>query len=293
MDGVIRVGRLVRHLRVRRGMRQEDLACAAGVSRSTVSRLERGGAASLRLASVAAVATALGGRVRLVVQADGADGDRMLASRHAALHEDVARYLRGVGGWEVAPEVTFSVYGERGSIDIFARHAASRTLLVIELKTELVDANELLATLDRKVRLAERIARGRGWIPAVVTSWVVMAEGRTNRRRVGAHREMLRGALPADGRSVGTFLAAPSGQLRALSFWSRTAGPVRPVRRVRVPRGEPVTRSPGGRQAGSRPASCQLPSPRQVRACRADAASRVASGQVPTRRARRGGTQEQ
>ncbi|HEX5826481.1 MAG TPA: helix-turn-helix transcriptional regulator [Candidatus Limnocylindrales bacterium] len=42
MDDVA-IGRLVRLTRVRRRLRQEDLALAAGVSRATVSRLERGG----------------------------------------------------------------------------------------------------------------------------------------------------------------------------------------------------------------------------------------------------------
>lgn len=35
------------------------------------------------------------------------------------------------------PEVSFSIYGQRGVIDILAWHAATRSLLVIELKTEM------------------------------------------------------------------------------------------------------------------------------------------------------------
>ena len=49
--------------------------------------------------------------------------------------------------------------GERGVIDILAWHAATRTLLVIELKTEIVDINELMGTVDRKRRLAATVAR--------------------------------------------------------------------------------------------------------------------------------------
>lgn len=48
------------------------------------------------------------------------------------------------------PEVSFSIYGERGVIDLLAWHGPSRTLLVIELKTEVVDAAEMLGVLDRK-----------------------------------------------------------------------------------------------------------------------------------------------
>jgi hypothetical protein len=89
------------------------------------------------------------------------------------------------------PELTFSIYGERGSVDLVAWHPARRALLVIELKTAIVDVNELLMTFDRKRRLAPRIAREREWDPNVVGAWLIVMEGMTNRRRVAAHRASL------------------------------------------------------------------------------------------------------
>jgi len=73
---------------------------------------------------------------------------------------------------------------------------------------------------------------------------MILAEGRTNRRRVEAHRAVLRAALPSDGRMMRTWLAAPAGEVAALSFWPRndgvrTAGRLDPVRRVRPPRADP------------------------------------------------------
>ena len=44
----------------------------------------------------------------------------------------------------LAPEVSFSIYGERGVIDILAWHPGRRALLIIELKTDIVDVNELV-----------------------------------------------------------------------------------------------------------------------------------------------------
>jgi hypothetical protein len=78
-------------------------------------------------------------RIDLVARWRGGDLDRLVNARHAALHEAVGRTLSEVAGREYAPEVSFSVYGERGIIDILAWHGASRALLVIELKTEIVD----------------------------------------------------------------------------------------------------------------------------------------------------------
>jgi hypothetical protein len=106
------------------------------------------------------------------------------------------------------------------------------------------DINELVGTLDRKLRLAPRIAAERGWSsgPAVkVSGWLIVAPTRTNRRRIRAHATMLRSFLPLDGRSVHGWLDDPSGALRCLSFWpdphGQTAGTVgRSVRRVAKPR---------------------------------------------------------
>jgi hypothetical protein len=122
----------------------------------------------------------------------------------------------------------------------WAWHAATASLLVIELKTAIVDVQELVGTLDRKVRLAPRIAAERGWHARTVTAWVVVAAGVTNRRRSAAHRTMLRAAYPSDGRRIRAWLRRPVEPVRVLSMWSLvTAGHVRagiaPVQRVRTP----------------------------------------------------------
>jgi hypothetical protein len=210
----------------------------ARVSQDSVSRLERGQLDGMTLARIRAIGAAVGVLIDLTPRWQGGELDRLLGARHSALHEAVAARFATLAGWEVVPEVTFNDYGERGAIDVLAWHAASRTLLVIELKTELVDVQELLGTLDRKRRLAPKIVATRGWVPAVVAAWVILADSRTNRRRVEAHRTVLRAALPADGRTVGSWLLAPRGPMAALSFWPRndavrgTRG-LAPTRRVR------------------------------------------------------------
>lgn len=234
------VGRALRAVRIRKGWRQVDVARGAGVSRDAVSRAERGLLEGMTLARIRAIGEAIGVTLDLTARWQGGELDRLLGRRHSALHDQVAARFADLGGWAIAPEVTFSIYGERGAIDILAWHAATRTLLVIELKTELVDVQELLSTLDRKRRLAPRIARDRGWVPAIVATWVILVDSRTNRRRVAAHRNVLRAALPADGRTVGRWLERPSGGVAALSMWPdsdgmRTPGATAPVRRVHAP----------------------------------------------------------
>ncbi len=231
------VGRAFRAVRIRKGLRQADVAAEAGVSRDAVSRVERGSLDGMTLRRIRAIGEAIGVTLDVTARWRGGELDRLLGRRHSALHDQVAARFADLGGWTIAPEVTFSVYGERGAIDILAWHAATRTLLVIELKTELVDVQEMLSTLDRKRRLAPKIARERGWSPATVATWVILADSRTNRRRVAAHRNVLRAALPADGRTVLHWLQHPSGTVAALSVWPdsdgvRTTDAVAPTRRV-------------------------------------------------------------
>lgn len=164
----------------------------------------------------------------------------MLNERHAAMHDAVVPWLEACG-WEAVPEVSFSVYGERGVVDVLAVHRASRQLLVVELKTALVDVQALIGTVDRYARLAPRMAAERGWQAAATSVWVVLADGRTNRRRVAAHARLLRTAFPNDGRLMAGWLRRPRGPVRALSFLPdrlavTTRRGVGGASRVRVPR---------------------------------------------------------
>lgn len=217
---LIRFGAIVRALRFKKGWRQHDLALRAGVPRSAVSKLESGKARGLRIDHLIRVTEALGGRLTLQLQWQGGDLDRLLNARHSAMHESVAKSFLALSDWVLAPEVSFSIRGERGVIDILAWHAATRTLLVIELKTEIVDVNELMGTVDRKRRLAVEIGRERGWEARTVAVWVVVAEGTANRRRVASHATTLRAAFPTDGRSIAGWLRVPGAPLACLSFWS-------------------------------------------------------------------------
>ena len=238
------VGKAVRAVRLKRRWRQVDVAGRAGVDASLISRLERGHLDRLSLRALRRIAAVLDMRLELSARWRGGELDRMVNALHGVLHEEITRCLQAAG-WQPVPEVSFSIYGERGVIDILAWHAASGSLLVTELKTAIVDVQELVGTLDRKVRLSPRIASERGWHARSVSAWVVVATGRTNRRRIAAHRTMLRAAYPTDGRGIRAWLRRPGEPVRALSMWSDlTPGHVRPrlspVQRVRTTGNGPV-----------------------------------------------------
>jgi len=235
-----RFGTVIRLIRQRRRWRQVDLAARCGVSQPAISRLERGHAGPMSVDAVRTVAAALDIRVDLVARWRAGDLDRLLNARHSALHESVARWFRDrFPAWTLVPEASFAIYSDRGVIDMFAWHPGRRAVLVIELKTDIADVNELLGTLDRKRRVAPKVAAERGWDPTAVSAWLIVADSRTNRRRLGAHAAMLRGALPQDGPTIRRWLMDPIGRVGAMSFWSGSFGSERSgrssVRRVRSP----------------------------------------------------------
>jgi len=213
-------GRLARLTRIERRWRQVDLAARAGVSAATVSRVERGHLGEIPLATIRGVADAIGIRVQIAARARAVDLDRVLNARHTALAGYCAEWITSRGGWIVRPEVSYSEFGERGSIDLLCWHATSRSLLVVEIKTEIVDLGELLSRLDAKERLGPVVGRRLGWAPGSVSACLIVADSVTNRRRVAAHGSLLRAALPADGRVLARWLRQPTGPLRALRFVS-------------------------------------------------------------------------
>jgi transcriptional regulator with XRE-family HTH domain len=241
MDAV-RLGSVFRAVRIRLRLRQVDVARRAAVARSSVSRLERGLAGSLSIDSLLRVASSLEIYVDVIPRWRGGDLPRMLNAGHSALHEAIATLLARMPGWAFAPEVSFAIYGERGIIDVLAYHRERRALLVIELKTDLVDVQGLLGSVDRYRRLARGVARDRGWDAASVSVWVLMRDTDTNRRRVAAHATVLRSALPLDGWRMRRWLRAPEGAVAGLSFLAdarvrSTSGVTAGIRRVRPAKG--------------------------------------------------------
>jgi transcriptional regulator with XRE-family HTH domain len=214
----VMVGRSIRILRLRLGWRQRDLARKADVSQALISLLERGHLDHVALRKVRAVLDALDASASLDVRWRGGILDRLLDERHATLVGTVASLLTG-WGWEVVPEVSYSVFGERGSIDLIAWHAASRTLLIIEAKTDLVSVEATLRKLDEKVRLGPKIVAERfGWRPALVGRLLVLPADRTQRRHVERHAAVLDRALPVRGHAVRTWLRGPHAALAGLWF---------------------------------------------------------------------------
>jgi transcriptional regulator with XRE-family HTH domain len=220
-----RLGAAIRQVRHRRRWRQADLAARSGVSASFVSRLERGHVGPQTIDAIRAVASALEIRIDIVPRWRAGDLDRLLNARHSSLHESVARWLRDRHpAWTLIPEASFAFYADRGVIDVLGWHPGRRAVLVLELKTEIIDMNELLGTLDRKRRFAPKVAAERGWDPVTVAAWLVVADSRTNRRRIEAHNAMIRGALPDSGPAMRRWLADPVGRVGAVSFWSERVG---------------------------------------------------------------------
>lgn len=181
------VGRLLRMRRIRRSQRQADVARSAGLSTSVVGRHEAGAIA--RLGPLQAHASALGLRAEVRLSGIGGELARLADDEHAAIVELLAGRLRA-GGWEVTAELSFNEWGDRGRVDLAGYEPGSRRLVLVEVKTELVDLQDTLGRLDVKARLARRIASARGWRPDGVAVVLALAATSANRAVVAAHRTL-------------------------------------------------------------------------------------------------------
>ncbi len=205
----LRIGRIARALRQRLGIRQTDVAARAGLGHDLVSRLERGYVAGMTLGSLRRLFAVFEAEVVVLVRWRGGEMDRLVDRRHAALGEHMLQRLEP-DGWTVIPEVSFSEFGERGSIDLLAWHPQAQTLLVVEIKTEIMSVEETIRRHDAKGRLAAKIARDRfGWRAALVAKVLVLPDERTPRRHVQRHEGLFAQAYPIRGWELARWLRAP------------------------------------------------------------------------------------
>jgi len=243
----LRVGRSVRALRIRLGWRQSDVAAVAHVSRAFVSKVERGQTRHSDLDRLERVCLALGADVDVRIRWRGEALDRLLDEAHARLVDRMVGELRAAG-WESAIEVTFNDYGDRGSVDIAGWHQRTRSMLIVEIKSVVADAQGTLLPLDRKARLGAKIGQSRGWDFESVSKILVIADGSTNRARVARLASMFGASLPQRNRDVRHWLRSPVGTIAGLLFLpDAPAGSVRRrlAARERVNRPRQPRISPG------------------------------------------------
>jgi transcriptional regulator with XRE-family HTH domain len=213
-----RIGRLIAVVRRHVGLRQVDVARNANVDQKVVSLLERGMLARVSVDAFRRVCAVLQIEQVLEVRWRGGLGDRLIDRGHARIVEAVLAAL-GRLGWESIPEFTFNVYGERGSVDVLAWHARSRTLLILEIKTMLTDLQRLLMAMSRKLRLVPgEVARDRGWKPRAIGHVVVVQGTRANRAIVARHRATFDATFPHDTSEVRQWLRKPTGDFAGLWF---------------------------------------------------------------------------
>ncbi|HSH21197.1 MAG TPA: helix-turn-helix transcriptional regulator [Candidatus Caenarcaniphilales bacterium] len=236
-----RIGRLHRVLRHRAGLTQEELARKCSVGRWKIVKLEAGELADLRLGDVDRCFAALDARLDVRGWYHGAAADRLLDEGHAGLAAQAVDVLRPYG-WVSQVEVSFSEFGERGSVDVLGWHATTGTLFVEEIKSEMGSIEGTLRPLDVKCRLAPKIALKRfGWSAKALGRILLLPEDRTARRAVDRHAAVLDVALPARSRELRSWVRQPRGGIAGIWFLTDVGGAngrrnpsaIRRVRRAR------------------------------------------------------------
>lgn len=187
---LVDLGREARNARLGAGLSQGSVARAAGTSRSSVSRIERGRAPCASVERVATVLAVVG--LDLGARAYPA-GPPVRDVAHLRL---LARFRERIGSsWHWRPEVPVGGTGDARAWDgVLVRDGQ---VVAIEAETRLHDVQALLRRVAAKRRdgAADRLV-------------LVMADTRANREVVHIARPEFVGAFPADARSAWPALAA-------------------------------------------------------------------------------------
>jgi len=193
------VGQTVRDVRLAVGWSQRGLARRSGVSQSVISRLETHRTRDVRMSVVDRLLVALGVRYWLGTEPPNI-ARRPTDLVHGRCSAHVARRLIAAG-WQVEREVEVIGSGSHGWIDVLAFEPNARIMLVIEVKTELLDVGAIERSLNWYVRESRSASRRLGWRPDAVASALLVLESAMNDERLSASADVFRIAFP--GRATG------------------------------------------------------------------------------------------
>ena len=171
------LGQSLRASRTRRGLTQESLASRAGISRSTVSRVERGQSESITVGSIQRVAHALGRPLDLRLARDASE--EPADAGHLAMQELLVRTGRAAGLIPVL-EMPTRPANPSHSTDVGLRDDRRRILLLLEAWNTFGDIGSAIRSSDRKRSEADAMSIGRWGEPAhrVAVGWIVRSSAR-------------------------------------------------------------------------------------------------------------------
>jgi transcriptional regulator with XRE-family HTH domain len=211
------LGNVVARTRRDLGWSQGRLAVRAGVSRSMIARVESA-TVNVSLDVAAGVCDALGVQVDLTFRTPFIAERPQRDPAHARCSSYVQHRLEAVG-WTVAREVEVVHGRSHGWIDLLAFEPRLRSLLIVEVKTELDDLGRIERTLSWYERDGWGAARRLLWRPARMATWLLVLATDVNDERIRANRDLLARAFEAravEGLAALTSAATPPHRLLAL-----------------------------------------------------------------------------
>jgi len=158
-------GAQVRDARIARHWTAVELARRAGVSRTIVYTIERGGAASLEAAARLSGALSLRLEVALRDPRQRRTEQQLADSVHSAMGEFESKWLRRYG-FGIGIDEPYQHYQFAGRADLIAWHVNDRALLHIENRTRFPDLQETAGSFNAKraylgAALADRLGIGK------------------------------------------------------------------------------------------------------------------------------------
>lgn len=190
---------------------QQELAVAAGVSRSHIAGIENG-RVNPSIDLVWRIADRLGIDVSMVAHAPVLVGRRNQDVVHACCSGYVDGRLRR-SGYLTAREVEIATKSALGWIDLLAYEPISRTLVIVEVKTRIEDLGAVERQISWYEHNAMAAARLLGWQPERVLSWLLLLASDEVERAVRLHRPVLLRSFPARAPEMRRVLEDPQSIL--------------------------------------------------------------------------------
>ncbi len=205
------LGPVVKQARRTIGWSQRQLAARVGISQAWICRVERGTADGLTLDTLDRVLEELGILVKVAPENVNLQERRLQREpAHALAVAYVARRLESAD-WNVRTEVEIGSGRYRGWIDVLAWHPDSRTVLVVELKTEVRDLGAVQRQMGWYEREAWTAATGTWGRPAALRSALVLLATGANDRTTFDMRLVIRAWAPLGAGDLAHFIEDPRG----------------------------------------------------------------------------------